>query len=139
MHNGSQDGHFLCSKQIDSLDIENKRRIIQIYYVPTNVKTTPCRQRSNLSLFEPTVMFFGLCNALATFQAFVNDIFTDLIREWKVVVYLDDILIFAEMEKELEDLMTQVFEILQVNHLFIKPEKSKFNIDVIKFLGHIIR
>jgi hypothetical protein len=32
-------------------------------------------------LFELTVMFFGLCNSLATFQAFMNEIFADLIRE----------------------------------------------------------
>jgi hypothetical protein len=30
-------------------------------------------------LYEPTVMFFGLCNSLATFQAFMNEIFGNLI------------------------------------------------------------
>ena len=29
--------------------------------------------RTNKGLFEPTVMFFGLTNSLAMFQAFVND------------------------------------------------------------------
>ncbi|THH03394.1 hypothetical protein EW145_g6290 [Phellinidium pouzarii] len=35
--------------------------------------------RTNLGLFEPTVMFFGLCNVPATFQAFVDEIFKELI------------------------------------------------------------
>ena len=34
-----------------------------------------------LGLFEPTVMFFGLCNSPATFQALMNHIFGDLIAE----------------------------------------------------------
>ena len=56
--------------------------------------------RTNLGLFEPTVMFFGLTNAPATFQGFVNDIFSKLINEESVVVYLDDILIYS---KDLEE------------------------------------
>ena len=51
--------------------------------------------RTNRGLFEPTVMFFGLCNAPATFQAFVNTIFKELIHRDVVVIYLDDILIFS--------------------------------------------
>ena len=34
-----------------------------------------------LGLFEPTVMFFGFCNAPSTFQAFMNHIFADMIAE----------------------------------------------------------
>ena len=32
-------------------------------------------------LFEPNVMFFGLCNSPATFQAYMNKIFAKQIRE----------------------------------------------------------
>jgi hypothetical protein len=31
--------------------------------------------RTNRGLFKPTVMFFGLCNSLATFQAMMDDYF----------------------------------------------------------------
>ena len=48
---------------------------------------------TNRGLFEPRVMFFGLTNSPATFQALMNAIFADLIVEGKVTVYLDDILI----------------------------------------------
>ena len=48
---------------------------------------------TNRGLFEPRVMFFGLTNSPATFQALMNAIFADLIAEGKVAVYLDNILI----------------------------------------------
>jgi len=31
--------------------------------------------KMNKGLFEPPVIFFGLCNSLATFQNMMNDIF----------------------------------------------------------------
>ena len=45
-------------------------------------------------------MFFSLTNASVTFQGFVNDIFSELINEESVVVYLNDILIYS---KDLEE------------------------------------
>ena len=32
-----------------------------------------------LGLYEPMVMFFGLCNAPATFQSMMNEVFADMI------------------------------------------------------------
>jgi len=51
--------------------------------------------KTPLGLFEPTVMTFGLCNVPATFQTFMDTKFTDLIATGHVIIYLDDILIFA--------------------------------------------
>ena len=56
--------------------------------------------RTNLKLFKLTIMFFSLTNASATFQDFVNNIFSKLINEGSVVVYLNDILIYF---KDLEE------------------------------------
>jgi hypothetical protein len=39
----------------------------------------------NKGLLEPKVMFFGLTNAPATFQALMNSIFTDLIAKDKLL------------------------------------------------------
>ena len=55
---------------------------------------------TNCGLFEPLVMFFGLCNSPSTFQTMMNHIFRDLINEGKVVVYIDDVLIFTKTMEE---------------------------------------
>ena len=44
-----------------------------------------------MGLFEPTVMFFGFCNAPPTFQAFMNHIFADMLREKWLKIYMDDL------------------------------------------------
>ncbi|ESK81003.1 pol-like protein [Moniliophthora roreri MCA 2997] len=53
---------------------------------------------TNRGLFEPQVMFFGLMNSPATFQALMNSIFADLIAQGKVAVYLDNILIYMGVD-----------------------------------------
>jgi hypothetical protein len=56
----------------------------------------------NSGLYEPTVMFFGLCNSLATFQAMMDSIFADELHEGWIIIYMDDILIFSKTKKGLE-------------------------------------
>jgi hypothetical protein len=51
--------------------------------------------RTNRGLFEPLVMFFGLCNSPATFQTMMNELFRDLINRGVVCVYMDDILVLT--------------------------------------------
>ena len=51
--------------------------------------------KTNKGLFEPTVMFFGLCNSPATFQAMMNDIFRDIINEGWLTIYMDDMLLHS--------------------------------------------
>jgi len=94
--------------------------------------------QTNRGLFKPLVMFFGLCNSLATFQTMMDDIFDDLITEGVVVVYLDDILIFTETLKEHQRVTWRVMELLQKNNLFLKPEKCKFKKTEVEYLGVII-
>lgn len=49
--------------------------------------------KMNRGLFEPLVMFFGLCNSPSTFQNMMNDIF---VIELKDRLYIDNILIFSD-------------------------------------------
>jgi hypothetical protein len=35
--------------------------------------------KTNKGLFKPTMMFFGMCNSLATFQAMMDNIFMTMI------------------------------------------------------------
>lgn len=90
-------------------------------------------------LFEPTVMFFGLCNAPATFQALMNDIFRDFLTEGWIVVYMDDILIFSP-EREVHRQRTEkVVKRLAEHDLYLKAEKCEFETQETEFLGAIIR
>ena len=84
-------------------------------------------------------MFFSLTNAPATFQSFVNNIFSKLINERFIVVYLNDILIYSKYLEEYKQLVQKVFTILQENHLFLKLQKCEFKRSTTKYLGHIIR
>jgi hypothetical protein len=55
-------------------------------------------------------MFFGMCNSPATFQAMMDSIFSHMIEGRKVIVYMDDILIFAENQEELQERTKQVLQ-----------------------------
>ena len=81
---------------------------------------------TNRGLFEPTVMFFGLCNSPTTFQMMMNDILRDFI-DWEVIIcYMDDILIFTATLEEHRKVVREVLETLRKRRLFLKPEKCKF-------------
>ena len=45
-------------------------------------------------------MFFGLTNSPATFQTMMNELFSGLITQGVVIVYMDDILIFTKTLEE---------------------------------------
>ncbi len=94
--------------------------------------------KTNLGLFEPTVMFFGLMNSPATFQAMMNEIFKDLIDTGKVIIYMDDILVFTATMEEHRRIVKQVLRRLEEHDLFLKPEKCFFERDSIEYLGLII-
>ena len=94
--------------------------------------------RTNRGLFEPLVMFFGLCNSPATFQTMMNEIFRDLITEGRVVVYIDDILIFSMTMEEHRETVRRVLEILRKNNLYLKPEKCKFHREKVEYLGLVV-
>ncbi len=49
--------------------------------------------KTNLGLYEPCVMFFGLTNSPSTFQTMMDTIFRDITATGEVVIYMDDILI----------------------------------------------
>ena len=52
--------------------------------------------KTNQGLYEPTVMFFGMCNSLATFQAMMDEIFKKEIKGDPIIVYMDNVLAFSK-------------------------------------------
>ena len=73
--------------------------------------------------FKPTVIFFGMTNLPATFQAMMNEILRDLINEEKVTAFVDNILVETETEKGHDKIVKEILRRLEENNLYIKPEK----------------
>jgi Reverse transcriptase (RNA-dependent DNA polymerase) len=94
--------------------------------------------RTSKGLFKPTVMFFRLTNLPTTFQAMMNTLFHDLIQQGKVVIYLDNILIFMKDLAEHHIIVKEVLKIPRGNKHYLKPTKCKTEKDEIKYLGIII-
>jgi Reverse transcriptase (RNA-dependent DNA polymerase) len=87
---------------------------------------------TNWGLFEPLVMFFGLCNSLATFQTMMNHLFWDLVAEGVIAVYMDDILVFTETLSQHYEVVHRVLKILWENNLFLKAEKCTFGVTTVE-------
>ena len=101
--------------------------------------------KTRRGLYEPTVMFFGLTNSLATFQAMMNDLYHDTIAKHEqcgtfIRVYMDDIAI-ATKHPSLDSHRDAVCDVLQVakdNSLFFKLPKCIFHAPSINYLGVIL-
>jgi len=88
--------------------------------------------------FEPTVMFFGLTNLLATFQAMMNELLRDLINTGKVVAFIDDVIVGTKTEEEHDKLVAEVIKRLEANDLYVKLEKCKWKVRKVGFLEVVI-
>jgi len=75
--------------------------------------------------FEPTVMFFGLTNSPATFQAMMNKLLRDLTNMGEVAVFIDDVIVGTKTEEGHDELVMEVIKRLEENDLYVKPEKCQ--------------
>ena len=88
--------------------------------------------------FKSTVMFFGLINSPATFQAMMNDLLRDLVVEEKVAVFIDNMMVVTETEEGHDEIVEEVLRRLEENDLFVKPEKCVWKVREVGFLEVII-
>jgi len=88
--------------------------------------------------FEPTVMFFGMTNLLATFQTMMNEILRDMINEGKVAAFVDNVLVGTEIEEGHDEIVDKILKRLEENDLYVKPEKYVWKVRKIGFLGVVI-
>jgi len=54
---------------------------------------------THIRAYEPMVMYFGLTNSPATFQAIMNNLFRDLINQEDTATFIDDILVATDTEE----------------------------------------
>ena len=90
--------------------------------------------RTRYGHFEYTVIPFGLTNAPAAFQAYINQALVGLI-DVICIVYLDDVLIFSEDPDEHVNHVRQVLERLRDHKLYVKLSKSTFHATDVEYLG----
>jgi len=93
---------------------------------------------THIGTYEPTVIYFGLTNSPATFQMMMNDLFRDLINQGDMATFIDDILVATDTEEGHDELVEEVLKRLKENDLFVKPEKCKWKVREVEFLGVVI-
>ena len=87
--------------------------------------------------YEYCVMPFGLANALATFQGFINYALQDLL-DICCIAYLDDILIYSDDDAEHVEHVWAVLKCLQEYELYVKLEKCEFHTWCVGFVGYVV-
>jgi len=87
--------------------------------------------------FQFRVMPFGLCNAPATFQRLMNEVFWRHLGRF-VLVNLDDVTILSRSREEHLKYLRVVLTLLRQHMLFIKASKCEFARARITFLGLVV-
>jgi hypothetical protein len=93
--------------------------------------------RTRWGSFEWCVMPFGLSNAPAAFQRFMNDTFSDMI-DVSVIVYLDDILIYSADLASHKKHVKEVLRRLRKAGLYARADKCEFHSERVEYLGYIL-
>ena len=85
--------------------------------------------KTKYGLWEPTVMFFGLTNSPATFQAMMDSIYRQVVEKWaqrgtRIEKYMDDIAIATSTnEADHTEAVMDVLQVAEDHDLYFKPEK----------------
>ena len=75
--------------------------------------------------FKSTVIFFGLTNSPATFQAMINELLRDLINTGKVATFIDNVIIRTETKEVHDKIVAEVIRRLEENDLYVKLKKCR--------------
>ncbi|GJV73791.1 putative reverse transcriptase domain-containing protein [Tanacetum coccineum] len=87
--------------------------------------------------YEFQVMPFELTNAPAVFMDLMNRVCKPYLDNF-VIVFIDDILIYSKDEREHEEHLKAILELLKREKLYAKFSKCEFWIPKVQFLRHVI-
>src|SRR5260370_14288140 len=87
--------------------------------------------------FKWMVMPFGLSNAPAAFQCFINKVLGDL-HDICTIRYLDNILIYSDSLDNHHLHVSEILCHLQEASLYANPKKCVFHTDTVEYLGFIL-
>lgn len=90
-----------------------------------------------LGFFEFNRMPFGLTNAPATFQRLMEQCMGDL-NLTICLVYIDDLIVFADNYEEHLDRLQRVFRRLRESNLKLSPKKCDFFRNKVTYVGHVV-
>jgi len=76
-----------------------------------------------LGVYKPTMIFFGLTNLPAIFQAMMNNILRNLIDIGDIVAFMDNMLVEIKNEKKHNKVVEKILKRIKTNNLYLKPEK----------------
>ena len=82
-------------------------------------------------------MPFGLTNAPAAFRDLMHRVFQPCLDQF-VMVFVNDILIYSQSEKEHENHLRIVLQALRDHELYAKFRKCEFWLTKVRFLGHVV-
>jgi len=68
----------------------------------------------------------------------MNEILQDFINTGKLASFIDDVIIRTKAEEGHDELVEEVVKQLAENNLYVKPEKCKWKIKKVRFLGVVI-
>jgi hypothetical protein len=91
----------------------------------------------HLGQYEFIRMPFGLCNAPAAFQRYMNKVLYKFIGRC-AMVYLDDIVIYSKTENEHTSHLDAILSTISDAGLTLKPSKCTFARAEVKLLGYVI-
>nr|GEW30315.1 putative reverse transcriptase domain-containing protein [Tanacetum cinerariifolium] len=93
--------------------------------------------RTRYGHYEFLVMPFGLTNAPAVFMDLMNQVCKPYLDKF-MTVFIDDILIYSKDEKEHEEHLKVILELLKKEELYARFSKCEFWIPKVQFLSHVI-
>ena len=88
-------------------------------------RCTKDRILTRYGLYKWIIMPMGLTNALATFIQTMNNLLEDMLDK-RVVVFIDDVLIYSTIVETHFQLLDMVFAYLHKYQFYCKPKKCSF-------------